>query len=72
MKRLVFTVVGVLILVLLVAVGCAGKEAVSPLPGVGQEVVSSCVTCHMDKDLLKEVATSEPEEEKSEATSGEG
>jgi len=72
MKRLVSTAVILIILVLLVVAGCDGKESVSPLPEEGQEVVSSCVTCHTDKDLLKEVAATEPTEEKSEATSGEG
>ena len=71
MKRLALAVIAILMLVVLAAVGCAEKEPVSPLPGEGQEVVSSCVTCHTDKDTLKEVATPE-EEVHSEATSGEG
>jgi len=66
MKRLAFTVIGVLILVLLVAVGCALPS--EPAPG---EEVSTCVGCHTDKELLKQVA-SPLEEEKSEETSGEG
>ncbi|GAG15749.1 unnamed protein product, partial [marine sediment metagenome] len=41
-------------------------------PGDKTEVLSSCVTCHTDKDTLKEVAAPEPVGEKSEATSGEG
>jgi len=72
MKRLVFTVAIILVLATLAATGCAEKELVSPLPGEGQEVVSSCVTCHTDKDTLKEVASPEPQDAKSEATSGEG
>ena len=71
LKRLVYTVVGVLIIVPLVAIGCAEKGPTGLTPEEGKEIVSSCVTCHTDKDLLKEVATPEPEE-KSEATSGEG
>ena len=67
MKRLVLVVILILVLVALAAVGCAEKE-----PSDQQEIVSSCVTCHTDKDILKEVATPEPEEAKSEATSGEG
>jgi len=59
MKRLVFTVIGVLIIVLLVAVGCE-EEGVGPPPEEGEELVSSCVTCHSDKDILKELAV-EPE-----------
>ena len=66
MKKLVFIVVGALFLALLTAAGCAPPSG--PAPG---EEVSTCVTCHSDKDLLKEVATPE-EEEKSEETSGEG
>ena len=67
MKRLVLAVMVILVLVVLAAAGCAEKET-QPAP----EVVSSCVTCHTDKDTLKEVATPEPEEATSEATSGEG
>jgi hypothetical protein len=70
MKRLVIIVTVILILVAIAVVGCAEKEpAVTP---EGGEVVSSCVSCHTDKDLLKEVASPEPEAEKSEATTGEG
>ena len=72
MKRLVFTVAIILVLATLAAAGCAGKEPVSPPPGEGQEVVSSCVACHTDKDILKEAAAPEPAEATSEATSGEG
>lgn len=71
MKRLLFAVIGVLILVTIVAVGCVVEEGVGPAPDEGEEVVASCVTCHSDKDLLKQTATA-LEEEKSEETSGEG
>ena len=70
MKRLAMVIVVtlvILVLVIFAVIGCAEKEA-----GLTPEVVSSCVACHTDKDLLKEVATPEPAEEKSEATSGEG
>ena len=67
MKRLVFAVGGIVLLTALVAAGC-GVTLFRPAPGV---VVSSCVTCHSDKDLLKQTAAP-LEEEKSEATSGEG
>ena len=67
MKRLALAVIALLVIVTLAAAGCAEKEQV-PAP----EVVSSCVTCHSDKDILKEVAAPEPEEVHSEATSGEG
>jgi cytochrome c553 len=70
MKRLVLAFTLILVLVALAAAGCAEKEA-AVSPPEGEEVVSSCVSCHTDKDLLKEVATPE-EKEESEATSGEG
>ncbi|MFC1914063.1 hypothetical protein ACFLXF_02180 [Chloroflexota bacterium] len=72
MKRLVLVVGIILVLVALVAIGCTNKDLVSPSPETGQEVVSTCIGCHTDKDTLKEVASLEPEEAKSEATSGEG
>ena len=71
MKRLVFTVIGVLISVALISVGCVVEDGVAPTPDEGEGVVASCVTCHSDKDLLKQTATT-LEEEKSEETSGEG
>ncbi|MFC1928576.1 hypothetical protein ACFLXK_03100 [Chloroflexota bacterium] len=71
MKRLVLAVVLILILVTLGTAGCAEKELTVTPPGEGEEIVSSCVSCHSDKELLKEVVSPE-EEEKSEATSGEG
>lgn len=67
MKRLVIATIAIVILLMFLAYGCAEKETVTE-----KEVVSSCVACHTDKDTLKEVATPEPEEAKSEATSGEG
>ena len=71
MKRLVLAVMVILVLVVLAAAGCAEKEP-AVISEEGKETVSSCVTCHTDKDTLKEVATPEPEEAMSEATSGEG
>jgi len=71
MKRLVLVFVAALVLLALAAAGCAEKEP-AVTPEEGEAVVSSCVACHTDKDLLKEVASPEPEEEKSEATTGEG
>jgi hypothetical protein len=70
MKRLVFAVVLVLVLVSLGAAGC-GEEEPAGMALESGEVVSSCVGCHTDKDLLKEVA-SEPEKVASEETTGEG
>ena len=70
MKKLLLAVPIILLLVTIVATGCGEKEP-PVIPEEGEEVVSSCVSCHTNKDLLKEVA--KPEEElKSEATSGEG
>ncbi len=71
MKRLVLVVAVTIVLVALAAAGCAQKEA-AVTPPEGKEVVSSCVSCHSDKGLLKEAASPQPKEEKSEATSGEG
>ena len=72
MKRLVLTVSIILLLTASAAIGCTNKELAEPAPDAGKEVVSSCVTCHTDKEILKEVAVSEVEDGKSEATSGEG
>jgi cytochrome c553 len=72
MKRLVIVVAVILVLVALVTIGCTNKELIGPSPEAEQEVVSTCVSCHTDKDLLKEVASPEPGDEKSEATTGEG
>ncbi|MBA7686854.1 hypothetical protein ES703_95313 [subsurface metagenome] len=70
MKRLVVAVVVILIVLIIGGARCAEKEP-AVTPEEGEEIVSSCVSCHSDKDLLKEVAAPEVEE-KSEATSGEG
>jgi hypothetical protein len=70
MKRLVLLTAGLLLMVslivALVVAGCASPSV--PAPG---EEVSSCVTCHTNKDLLKQTTTV-VEEATSEATSGEG
>ena len=70
MKRLVLAIFLILVLSAVSIAGCAEKE-LPVTPVEGQEAVSSCVSCHSDKDLLKEIA-SPVEEEKSEVTSGEG
>ena len=67
MNRLLLTIVGMLIIILIVATGCTAGLT----PGEEEVAVRSCVACHTDKDLLKEVAT-EPEDTHSEVTSGEG
>ena len=66
MKRILFTVVSLVLLTALVLSGCA----VALGPPAGEEV-STCVTCHTDKDLLQETVSA-VEEAVSEATSGEG
>ena len=71
MKRLSLIIVVTLICLTLAAIGCTNKELVGPTEEEGQELVSSCVTCHTDKDTLKELAT-EVEEVQSEETTGEG
>ena len=68
MKKLALAIITIILLVTLAAAGCAEKEP-TVVPGEG--IVSSCVGCHTDKDILQAVATPE-EEEKSEATTGEG
>ena len=69
MKRLVITVATILGLCALIAIGCTNQALVGVSPE--EEAVNSCVTCHTDKDILKEVAT-EVEKVQSEATTGEG
>ena len=70
MKRLLLAIVGMLIIVPVLASGCAAKAPATLTPA--EEVTGrSCATCHTDKNLLKEVAT-EPEKTVSEETSGEG
>jgi hypothetical protein len=69
MKRLFLASFVILVLIALVIAGCAEQEPVAPEEG--EVVASSCVGCHSDKDLLKEIASPE-EEETSEATTGEG
>jgi len=68
MKKLALAVT-VLVLLALAAAGCGEKQAAGPAEG--QEAVSSCVTCHSDKDLLKQTATVVAEVT-SGATTGEG
>ena len=72
MKRLVIAVTVIVVVVTLAALGCTNRELVGPPLGEEQEVVSTCVACHTDKGILKEVASPEAEEAKSEETSGEG
>ena len=71
MKKLVMAVPVIIVLIALVTFGCTNKELVGPAPKVGDEVVGSCVTCHTDKALLQELATTK-EEATSEETTGEG
>ena len=71
MRKPVTAVIVILVLVALAATGCTNKELAGPSPEAEEGVVSTCVTCHTDKDTLKELATEE-EVAKSEATTGEG
>ena len=68
MKRLAFLAIGFLLLSAVMAASCS-EGGTTPNPG--EEVASSCIACHTDKELLKEVATPE-EAEVSEVTTGEG
>jgi len=70
MKKFIAAVILVIVLVSLAAISC-GEEKPEGMVLEDGTVVSSCVGCHTDKGLLKEVA-SEPEEAVSEETSGEG
>ena len=71
MKRLVLAGLVILVLLTLAVAGCAEEEP-AVVPGEGEEIVSSCVGCHTDEERLKETASPEAAEEKSEATTGEG
>jgi len=71
-KRLVLVIPVLVLLVALVAIGCTNKDLIGPTPKADEEIVSSCVTCHIDKETLQEVASPEPEPTVSEATTGEG
>jgi len=66
MRRLVFAVIGLSLLVTPVLASCAAPAESTP----GEEI-SSCVICHTDKEMLQQTVTV-VEEVKSEATSGEG
>ena len=70
MKRLVLAVFLILTLVTIGAAGCAEEEP-AVTPEEVEEVVSSCVGCHSNKEVLQAVASPE-EREESEATTGEG
>ena len=72
MRRLIFILVAIFVLGVLFSVGCSNKSMIGPSPGAGEEIASSCVSCHTDKSQLKEVAIPEPVEESSAETSGEG
>ena len=72
MKKLVTALIVILVLVVFTVIGCTNTNMIGLPPGTGEEVISSCVSCHTDKALLKEIASPEPKEEVSEATSGEG
>ena len=69
MKRLVIAIVVFLGLIALVAVGCTNKALVGPSPE--DEAINSCVACHTDKNILKELAVQE-EVATSAETTGEG
>jgi len=65
-SRLELLVSGFLLTTLVLAAGCASKPSAPDT-----SIAGSCVSCHSDKELLKQTAAP-VKEEKSEATSGEG
>jgi len=69
MKKVFWLTAGLVFLVALSISGCVDDD-VSPNPGANV-VASSCVSCHLDEELLKQLAVEE-EESVSEETSGEG
>ena len=69
MNRLMLPIVVILFLIAIAAVGCDGDATTPP---VSKELVSSCVACHSDIELLEETAAPQPEEEEPEEASGEG
>ena len=71
MKRLGLIIMVTLVCLAMAAIGCSNKGLISPSGEEGQELVGSCMTCHTDKDTLKELAAEE-EEVASGETSGEG
>ncbi len=72
MKKLSLAITALLLLVMAAAFGCGDQETTGTVPEDEMPVVSTCVTCHTDKDILKEVASPVVEEAVSEATVGEG
>ncbi|MGD9142472.1 MAG: hypothetical protein PVG61_01350 [Dehalococcoidia bacterium] len=72
MKRLVTAVAIMFVAVLFTVVGCTNTDMIGPSPGEDQGISNSCLTCHTDKTVLKEVASPETAEQVSEETSGEG
>ena len=71
MKRLVTVITITVVLVTLAATGCTNKELVTTSLEAGEAAINTCVTCHTDKETLKELATVE-EIVESESTTGEG
>ena len=74
MKKLVLIIVITAVLAVVVADRFIEEQPVTTpteTPGA-TAVVSSCIGCHSNKDILKEMASPEPTGETSEATSGEG
>lgn len=71
MKKLIPALTGILLLIILASAGCNGQETAVP-ETESPLAVSTCVTCHTDKEILKEVASPVVEEAKSEETVGEG
>ena len=71
MKKLVTAAIILLVILASTAAGCTNRQLVGPPPKAEGEIVSTCVTCHTDKETLKALAEEEPEA-KSAETTGEG
>jgi hypothetical protein len=77
MKKLVLALVITAVLAIVVADRFIEVQPVTTPPDTPETpgataVVSSCISCHSNKDILQAMASTEPTEEVSEATSGEG
>ncbi len=72
MKKLVFSLVGLLVIISLLVISCDVDDHISSTTGESEELTNSCFTCHSNEETLKEVVSPEAEGNKSKATSGEG
>ncbi|MDY6892281.1 MAG: hypothetical protein SVO26_00995 [Chloroflexota bacterium] len=69
MKRLTVPIIAILFLVAITAASCDGDATIPP---TGEELVSSCIDCHSDIEVLAIMAEPQQEQEEPEEASGEG